>query len=253
MSNSQESQQKNNIDYPKVSVVTVVYNACQLLEQTIASVINQSYENIEYIIVDGGSTDGTLEIIKKYQKYIHKYISEPDKGIYDAMNKGITLANGQWLNFMNAGDSFYSNDAIGNVFTKEFSKDTDIIYGNTDIGHKILKYKPNLILKDMALGMMLCHQSTFYKLNNLIRYNLKYKICGDQDFTMQYFQLGKKAEYLDTTISKYDLDGVSSQNLNKILKEKLQINKSYNLPYIPVIKSYIISILVKVRRYFRGY
>ena len=251
MSNSQTQNQKAN--YPLVTIVTVVYNAKELLEETIISVLNQSYQNIEYIIIDGGSIDGTLDVIKKYQNHISQYISESDKGIYDAMNKGIALAKGQWLNFMNAGDSFYSNDVLQDVFSQEFTQDISVVYGNTDIGHKILTYKPNLDLKDMAQGMMLCHQSTFYKLSSSIKYNLKYRICGDQDFTMQYFKLGRKSKYLDITISKYDLDGISSQSLNKILKEKIKINKSYGLSYIPVIKSYIISILVKLRRYFRSY
>lgn len=105
----------------------------------------------------------------------------------------------------------------------------------------------------MAQGMMLCHQSTFYRLCDSIRYNIKYKICGDQDFTMQYFHKSMKSQYLDITVSKYDLDGISSQSLNKILKEKFQINKSYSLPYIPIVKSYIISIIVKIRRLIRGY
>lgn len=251
MSNSQTQIQKAN--HPLVTVITVVYNAKKLLEQTILSVVNQTYENIEYIIIDGGSTDGTLDIIEKYKLHITKWISEPDNGIYDAMNKGINLAKGSWLNFMNAGDSFYSSRVLEEVFNNSFSEGTGIIYGNTDIDHKILKYNQNLNLKDMATGMMLCHQSTFYRLYDSIRYNLKYRICGDQDFTMQYFQKNNKAQYLDITVAKYDLDGISSQNLNKILEEKFHINKSYDLSYIPIIKSYIISILVKIRKTIRGY
>jgi glycosyltransferase involved in cell wall biosynthesis len=242
-----------NTKYPLVTIITVVYNGIEFIEETIKNVINQSFENFEYIVVDGGSTDGTLEIIQKYESYISKWISEPDNGIYDAMNKGIKLATGSWLNFMNAGDSFYSNQVLQNVFENDFPEDVSVIYGDTDIGHKILKYKQNLDLNSMAQGMMLCHQSTFYRSSETIRYNLKYKICGDQDFTMQYFASGKKACYLDLTVSKYDLEGISSQSLNKILKEKLQINKSYGLMYTPVFKSYIISILVKVRKAIRGY
>lgn len=242
-----------NAELPLITIITVVYNGAQFLEDTIKSVINQSFKNFEYIVIDGGSTDGTLEIIQKYQSHIAKWISEPDKGIYDAMNKGIDLSTGSWLNFMNAGDSLYSSEVLENVFDNEISQDIGIIYGNTDIGHKILKYKQNLNIQDMAQGMMLCHQSTFYRLCDSIRYNLKYKICGDQDFTMQFFSKNRKSQYFDITISKYDLDGISSQSLNKILKEKFQINKSYKLSYKPIIKSYIISIMVKIRRFIRGY
>ncbi|AXA34698.1 glycosyltransferase [Francisella adeliensis] len=247
------SESQSSTKNPLVTIITVVYNGGEFLESTIKSVINQSFKNYEYIIIDGGSSDGTLDIIKKYSSYISKWVSEPDNGIYDAMNKGIELANGRWLNFMNAGDSFYSNEVLEDVFENNFSDGIGVIYGNTDIGHKILKYKQSLDLKSMSLGMMLCHQSTFYRLNEAIRYNLEYKICGDQDFTMQYFYKDKQARYLDMTISKYDLDGISSQSLNKILKEKFLINKSYNLPYSPIIKSYVISILVKVRKLLRGH
>lgn len=247
------SENKSNSSIPLITIITVVYNGIEFLEETIKSVINQSFKNFEYIIVDGGSTDGTTNIIRKYESSISKWISESDNGIYDAMNKGIELASGRWLNFMNAGDSFCSNQVLQNVFENSFPEGVGIVYGNTDIGHKILKYKQSLDLKSMALGMMLCHQSTFYRLTETIRYNLTYKICGDQDFTMQYFYNDKQAKYLDITISKYDLEGISSQSLNKILKEKFLINKSYNLPYGPIIKSYIVSVLVKVRKFCRGH
>lgn len=100
---------KNN---PLISVVTVSYNAVSTIEQTILSVINQTYPHIEYIIIDGGSTDGTVDIIKKYADKIAYWVSEPDKGIYDAMNKGIKVATGEWINFMNSGDCLYRNDTI---------------------------------------------------------------------------------------------------------------------------------------------
>ena len=116
--------ERNN---PLISVVTVSYNAVSVIEQTIFSVINQTYPNVEYIIIDGGSTDGTVDIIKKYADKITYWVSEPDKGIYDAMNKGIELATGEWINFMNAGDSFYSFSILELIFGQTiFSNDPQI-------------------------------------------------------------------------------------------------------------------------------
>ena len=100
----------------KISVVTVCYNAADTIERTMLSVLNQTYHDIEYIIIDGGSTDGTVDIIRKYADKIAYWVSEPDKGIYDAMNKGIKVATGEWINFMNAGDYYYSNEVLKNVF-----------------------------------------------------------------------------------------------------------------------------------------
>ena len=99
----------------KNSIVTVSYNAVATIESTILSVINQTYSNVEYIIIDGGSTDGTVDIIKKYQDKISYWISEPDQGIYDAMNKGLKIASGEWINFMNSGDSFVHTEVLENL------------------------------------------------------------------------------------------------------------------------------------------
>ncbi|ROT05017.1 glycosyltransferase, partial [Muribaculaceae bacterium Isolate-104 (HZI)] len=112
----------------KISVVTVCYNAADSIEQTMLSVLNQSYPYIEYIVIDGGSTDGTVDIIKKYADRLAYWVSEPDKGIYDAMNKGIAAATGSYINFMNSGDSFYDNRVVEAIF-KDGCDSADIIYG----------------------------------------------------------------------------------------------------------------------------
>ena len=109
-----------------ISIVTVSYNAVLTIEQTILSVINQTYPNVEYIIIDGGSTDGTVDIIKKYEDKIAYWVSEPDKGIYDAMNKGVVVATGEWINFMNAGDIFTDGDVIDKLFSD--SPQTHLIF-----------------------------------------------------------------------------------------------------------------------------
>ena len=109
---------------PKISIVTPTFNQGQYIEQTIQSVLNQQYPNLEYIIIDGASTDGTVDIIKKYETKLHYWVSEPDKGIYDAMNKGARLANGDFINFMNADDIVYSTNAIEKIvnYIKSFPR-----------------------------------------------------------------------------------------------------------------------------------
>lgn len=130
------------VNQPKISVVTVCFNAASILERTILSVLNQAYNNIEYIIIDGSSTDGSVDIIKKYSDRIAYWVSEPDKGIYDAMNKGIKVATGEWINFMNAGDTFCNENVLSAIFNSYKYEDVDVIYGNSilidDIGQSKL-------------------------------------------------------------------------------------------------------------------
>ena len=148
---------------PKISVVTVCFNAVETIESTIKSVIQQTYDNIEYIIIDGASTDGTLDIINNYNDRIACCLSEPDKGIYDAMNKGIKMATGEWINFMNSGDMFYKNSVLSEVALK--LKDGDIIYGDTmlsfSVGSKLKKPYPLEEIVDrmvLAIRQLLCEQ-----------------------------------------------------------------------------------------------
>ena len=114
----------------KITVVTVCYNAVKEIEKTIQSVISQTYDNVEYIIVDGGSTDGTLDIIRKYSSRITRWVSEPDKGIFDAMNKSAHMATGEYINFMNAGDLFFDEKVLSDIFAGR-SYDEDVLYGST--------------------------------------------------------------------------------------------------------------------------
>ena len=153
---------------PTFSVITVTYNAEKVLEETIQSVITQTYRNVEYIIVDGHSKDNTMEIVNKYRNHISKVISEPDKGLYDAMNKGIRMATGDYLCFLNAGDEFHDNETLQKIVQTLKGKELpDVIYGETAIvdekGHFLhmrrLSTPEQLNWKSFNQGMLVCHQA----------------------------------------------------------------------------------------------
>lgn len=178
---------KKNVpeNLPLISVITICLNSEKYLEETIKSVINQTYNNIEYIIIDGGSIDNTLDIIQKYENKIDYWISESDDGIYDAMNKGIILTRGKWLNFMNAGDIFYENNTIERIFLGK-NYDVDFIYGDCKIVYslKFSRIQQAVEIKNLWKGMIFCHQSLFTGNNVFKRYifNINNKIGADFEF-----------------------------------------------------------------------
>ena len=182
----------NNTQSPLITIITVAYNAVKDIENTILSVLNQTYPNIEYIIIDGGSTDGTLDIIKKYEDKISYWVSEPDKGIYDAMNKGTLKATGEWLNFMNAGDTFYNEQVLEKVFKDNNWSDTDVIYGDVIYVYPDKEeIRKTTSLKRIKVGIPFCHQCVFVKtkLQQQYLFNTNYIICCYYDF---FYTLYKK-------------------------------------------------------------
>ena len=210
--------------YPKVSIITVVYNGIEFLEETIKSVIAQTYPNIEYIIVDGGSKDGTLDIIKKYEAHISKWISEPDKGIYDAMNKGIDLATGDWQNFLNAGDSFVDNNVLEKIFTSDLENIT-LVYGDIiAIRENGQKLNVNAIdLKDdksIIKGMKVCHQAIFYNKNIMIKYDDKLRLKSEWKHLIE---ITRKENFspkkFNFPIVYYSVGGLGAQQLKLNQKE----------------------------------
>lgn len=221
----------NNKSIPLISIITITYNAVKTIEETILSVINQTYPNIEYIIIDGGSTDGTIDIIKKYESHISHWISEPDKGIYNAMNKGIELAHGKWINFMNSGDTFYDKKTLENIrFSKIKNENIKVIYGDTLLILKSGKaeYKKALQPQKMKRQIICCHQSLFISTENKeeIKFNEYYKLSSDYNTLYNiHKKYGNKAFlYYNFPISIYDASfGVSSTNILKTLKEQLII------------------------------
>jgi len=183
---------------PLISIITISYNSCLTIEDTILSVINQTYPHIEYIVIDGGSKDGTVDIIKRYENKISYWISEPDKGIYYAMNKGIAATTGEWINFINCGDS-------GNTVF-QYSDHTEI-EANRQYGN--YKFMPA------------CHQSIFCRTHYMkqFMFDTRYKISADFDFFYKLYFTNNQYLYKDITVAVFDaMGGISSTN--KYLRNK---------------------------------
>ncbi len=185
---------------PIISIVTVVYNAVNTLEKTIQSVFKQTYKNIELIIIDGGSTDGTIGIIEKYSSKISYWVSETDNGIYDAMNKGLINAKGDYITFLNSGD-FYCNESVISELFKDFGN-SDVIYG--DIYYDKLEQIPSLYLKAMdftkenllANGTaVVCHQAIFVKREIAPIYDISYKFKAELNWYFDILENNKNLKY----------------------------------------------------------
>lgn len=219
--------------HPKFSIITVTYNAGKVLEDTIQSVITQTYKNVEYIIVDGKSTDGTMDIVNRYREHIHTIVSEPDKGLYDAMNKGIDLATGDYLCFLNAGDELHEDDTLQLIVhslngEKELP---DVIYGETAIvdeeGHFLrmrrLSTPEHLTWKSFQHGMLVCHQAFMPRRDLAVKYNLKYRFSADFDWCIRIMKKSCVLHNTHLTIIDYLNEGMTTRNHKASLKERFHI------------------------------
>lgn len=214
---------------PKISVITVVYNGEPLIERTIKSVLSQKYANVEYIIIDGASTDSTLSIVNKYKDNIQTIISEKDKGIYYAMNKGLENATGDYILFINAGDEIYSTTTIGDIFSS--SKNADVYYGNTAVvdesqqllGDRRLTPPKKLSWKSFKYGMSVSHQSFIAKKTLCKPYNLDYKLAADIDWIISILRKSKKVTNVDFYISKFLEGGITSDQRSTAWKERFSV------------------------------
>lgn len=211
---------------PVISVVTVCYNAASVLEQTILSVLNQTYPNIEYIIIDGESKDSTVDIIKRYADRLDYWISESDKGVYDAMNKGIKVATGQWINFMNSGDSFYNMNVLTNL-VEQMDQEADIIFGDVnrhyDWGEVVTIPES---LDSMLTHLFFCHQSCFVKTELMKKegFTTKYKIAGDYNFFYGQYVAKKKFQYVHLCVANYNIATGLASNRLEAMRENAIIN-----------------------------
>lgn len=243
---------------PPVSIVTVVFNGAPHLEATIQSVVSQTCANIEYIIIDGGSTDGTLDIIKKYENQIHYWMSGKDAGIYDAMNKGVALTSGEWINFMNAGDCFLDSNVVESIFSnEEFIESSDVIYGDSmvvypDLNH-MRKIRMSGRIEELWKGMQFSHQSMFVSAGYAKRnkFSLANTLASDFEFIYAAYKQKKRFIYTGKVISIISAGGASDINRVRSCRERLRIvSKSggYGFPGIVVVYLYyalsVINILV---------
>lgn len=199
----------------KLSIITICYNEPHVGE-TCESIINQTWQDFEWIVIDGGSNKETIDIINKYKTRINKYISEPDNGIYDAYNKGIKKASGKYIIFMNAGDCFNTNDVLNIVSSFFDDNANDIIYGQSElISHHFSEISnfPVNINKDYFINGYICTQSVFIKKELFDRYGVfddRFKIVGDYERYIMFAKSGAHFKYIPVIVSKYDMHGISA-------------------------------------------
>jgi len=211
---------------PLVSVITVVYNNVSIIESTIQSVLAQSSSEYEYIIIDGGSNDGTLDLIRKYEQRLTHFISEPDTGIYNAMNKGVEAANGHYCVFMNSGDVFVDENIIDSFVDVLKRKEDDIVYGDvlttTGNGQTALKKAESPGNKHR---MYFCHQSVFAATSLLKKYPFdeSYKMSADFKFFKQCYNNGHRFKYVPLPVAIFNLQGMSKVQRLKGLRENIRV------------------------------
>lgn len=222
----------NGHPIPIFSIITVTYNAEKVLEKTVQSVMEQTYRPVEYIVVDGASKDNTLAIIEKYRNHIQTVVSEPDRGLYDAMNKGIALATGDYICFLNAGDAFHEATTLQQmVHSIQSSELPDVLYGETALvdakGHFLrmrrLAAPEVLTWKSFKQGMLVCHQAFFAKRTLALPYNLRYRFSADFDWCIRVMKRAQTLHNTHLTLIDYLDEGMTTQNRKASLGERFRI------------------------------
>src|SRR5471030_254923 len=218
---------------PTLTAITVVYNNARDIERTLLSVINQTYKAIEYIVVDGLSTDGTTEIIKKYEDRLKKFISEKDEGIYDAMNKGLEIATGDYVLFMNSGDEFYATDTVEKVFAS--APGADIYYGETEmmsdndenLGQRRHKVPKDFTWRSFRYGMSVSHQAIYIRRSLTEPFDRRYQLSADIDWIIRAAKKAKKIVNVNQYVAKYLVGGMSKTKHRQSLTERFDIMKRH--------------------------
>ena len=230
----------------KISIITVCYNSAKTIEKTFQSVQSQTYNNIEYIVVDGGSKDTTLDIVEKYKDLVSKSVSEPDKGLYDAMNKGIKMATGDVVGILNSDDIFTDNTVLENIANFHLQKNVDASVGNiiqfNEEGKTVRKYSAkNWNPEKLKIGFMPPHPSIFFKrelFKRLGLYDLTFKSGADYELIIRYFLENKITyKYSDITTTSMAMGGISSSGMESykmITKEICKALKMNNISFSPL-------------------
>ena len=225
---------------PKFSIITITYNAAPVIAPTLKSVLEQTYTDYEYLLIDGGSKDDTVAKAKASGIEFAHIVSEPDNGLYDAMNKGIALATGDYLCFLNAGDAFYAPDTLQTIANAAATEETlpDVLYGETAevdedrnfVRMRRLQTPKVLTWRSFKSGMMVCHQAFYAKRDIAPMYDLKYRLSSDVDWCIRVMKQAKKLVNVNATVVNYLQNGLSLQHHRASLKERFRImSKHYGL------------------------
>lgn len=232
---------------PFFSIITITYNAENYLEKTMLSILNQTHSDFEYLIIDGNSTDGTVDIINDFEKKIDSglfglapehfhWISESDKGLYDAMNKGISMAKGKFIWFINAGDKAHATTTLSNInYAIQNNPNCDLVYGQSlmidqndkPLGERHKIAPKQLTKKNLLHGLVVCHQSILVKKEIVPFYDMQYKIASDYDWVAYVLSKSKQNLYIDDYLSDFMIAGTSSINRKRAWKERYIIMKKH--------------------------
>ncbi|WP_166332616.1 glycosyltransferase family 2 protein [Sphingobacterium chungjuense] len=219
--------------HPTISIITIVYNNVRDIAYTLASVAEQSYSQVEYIVIDGASSDGTLDVIHQYAQHIDILVSEKDKGIYDAMNKGLARATGDYVLFLNSGDTLCDADTLCTVV--ERGNDADIIYGETKlvdedrhiIGDRRHKAPEQFDWRSFRYGMSICHQAIYVRRSIASPYDTNYQLSADIDWVIRAAKKAKTTQNVHAVVAKYLVGGMSQKRHQQSLKERYEIFKKH--------------------------
>lgn len=221
---------------PLFSIITITYNAEATIEPTLRSIAEQTCKLYEHLVIDGASTDNTLQLVNRAANKLTTIVSEPDRGLYDAMNKGLARAQGDYVIFLNAGDSFHSSDTLQLIADAAMDHDyPGIIYGQTDIvnadrrriGPRHLTAPEVLEFKSMANGMVVCHQA-FVALRKITEpFDLRYRFSADYEWCLRCLKKSKRNQYIDAVLIDYLNEGVTTRNHRKSLIERFKIMCRY--------------------------